>query len=266
MIVLDNIEHRRSFVERFREVAPQLGIDANASTDAQLFRLFELFARGWTIEETLEKLAAISNQICSIVEVEGEYSAPRGTGFLVAPNLVLSAAHVIVDPDERLGYYRCSFNNIRFRDNDVLSATPVSVLIDAQVLLSTASPISSLSTGALDVTLLRLQEAVGETRGFISVGDEVPAQGEPVYVISHPGGNAVSFSAGKVSRAHNQLTDVAVYHDVDTADGASGAPIFNREFDLIGLHRGAAVDGNGDRDAAVVTAILNLIEQHLPPN
>src|SRR5262249_15141139 len=63
---------------------------------------------------------------------------------------------------------------------------------------------------------------------------------EKIYVIGHPGGRSMS-----VSLNDNLLLDWddrMIHYRSPTEGGSSGSPVFNQQWDLIGLHHAGALD------------------------
>jgi S1-C subfamily serine protease len=87
----------------------------------------------------------------------------------------------------------------------------------------------------LDATLLRLDPPVPATAPY-PIARRLPlADGvQKVYVIGHPGGRSLSISLND-----NLLLDSderLVHYRAPTEGGSSGSPVFNQQWDLIGLH------------------------------
>lgn len=87
----------------------------------------------------------------------------------------------------------------------------------------------------LDATLLRLDPPVPAIDPF-PVAKRLPlADGvQKVYVIGHPGGRALSLSLN--DNLLLDWDDRLVHYRAPTEGGSSGSPVFNQQWDLIGLH------------------------------
>jgi S1-C subfamily serine protease len=60
-------------------------------------------------------------------------------------------------------------------------------------------------------------------------------QNQEIRLIHHPGGQPVVISdVGQIAQVGEDYID----HDVDTESGSSGAPIFNRNWEMVGIHQG----------------------------
>jgi endonuclease G len=153
-----------------------------------------------------------------------------GTGFLVAPRLLLTNHHVLETPAQAAAS-AAEFGYEQDLTGRVQEGT--SFGFDPDTLFVTDP--------ALDYTLVALQphNADGATldgRGWSRlVGQEGKAiKGEFVNIIQHPGGQPKALAL-----RDNQLVDVLdqfVHYHTDTAPGSSGAPVYNDQWEVIALH------------------------------
>ena len=221
---------------KFREVAPKLGLHPSFLRDEQSLRaLFAFFSQGkpLPVEETLEALARATNQVCSLVSTA--QNVRLGTGFLVGEDRVLTASHVLPARAEAMV---CSFNNIVFTDNEVITKDLTEVEVGRVVFVSQEDG-GGVSAGHLDFALLELKKKIGgPPRGFVSLQKNRIDLNDSVYIVDHPGGGpTVVFSGGNVTKPFNNVSDLVFVHSASAADGSSGAPVFDNQFDLIGMHR-----------------------------
>ncbi|MDC7675143.1 trypsin-like serine peptidase [Asticcacaulis machinosus] len=194
-------------------------------------------------------LRDVPRYICRI-ESQG---TPFGTGLLVGPDLVLTAAHVIQDVFDGQAFTKPigkeEFTKpigVRF---DVLSSNPqgggpyipIDTLIDADV--TRAFPqqpdddIDQLQIGEEDVALLRLAEAPGHRRGWLDLSRAQPpvAGGHnSVVCFSHPLAGDQRTSFGLVPRTLPQR----FHHTCVCLGGSSGGGILNGNARLVGVHHG----------------------------
>jgi S1-C subfamily serine protease len=166
----------------------------------------------------------------AVAKVETEVEAV-GTGFVVKGKdfheafgdelLLLTNAHVVSTDPKVQKAVRPEEALVRFEalDNKVYRV---------KELLWTSSP------DDLDATLLRLEE---QPSGFklypITSGVPLPEEGR-VYIIGHPGGRELSISLND-----NLLLDWQdpwLHYRTPTEGGSSGSPVFNHDWQLIGLH------------------------------
>lgn len=128
-----------------------------------------------------------------------------GSGFLVSPHQVLTAAHV------------------------VQGAASVAVGHDEEVYAATVTGIDSDA----DVALLDLTQPIAGGHVFDLATDQIPA-GTEVAVIGHPLGDPLTITEGNVSRSDDQLwPDVQL--DVSVSPGNSGGPVLDRDGNVVGV-------------------------------
>lgn len=259
-------------------VAEHLGIDAKSPTD---FKLQKIIERSDIVNgaEWRQRMAVLERCVCR-VEVErddrGAIVMEYGTGFLVGPDLVLTAFHVVFDANEtedtrrsRLGRTRCRFD---YKQTS-LGAVSNGTLVDLEdtVPCVSYSPPSKWDINPqggtpgpeeLDFALLRLARKIGiepiggdegapgqpETgapkRGWVNIAapqDNSLLSSEIIWILQHP-------RAGALKQAVGRVLDVIehgrrIRHDADTLAGSSGSPCFSmNDLRPLGMHH-AGVDG-----------------------
>lgn len=154
-----------------------------------------------------------------------------GTGFLVSPSLLLTNNHVLPSADST----RRSLVDFDYEDDEHFNPrTPVIFGLDPDRFFVTNPD--------LDFTFVAIRPAsvdgeaqlatfgflpLSETKGKILVN-------EYVAVIQHPGG-----ATKKIALRNNKLVDVFddfIHYTTDTDRGASGSPVFNDQWQVVGLH------------------------------
>jgi len=183
-------------------------------------------------ENTLRHLAYLQQGLRAAdavvrIEVHGMGS---GTGFLIAPDLMLTNNHVIA------GQAQAAAAEITFFYQFTLEG-PVQ-----EGMAVRAADEGLLCTDAeLDVSLVRL--AHGPTRDHYPPLRPVMLEKDSrVAIIQHPGGGVK-----RISLQHNLVcyadTSILQYYS-STQPGSSGAPVFDDDFNVVAIHRGAV--GNPD--------------------
>jgi endonuclease G, mitochondrial len=153
---------------------------------------------------------------------------PVGTGFLVAPRLLLTNNHVL--PDARLA----GETVIEF---DCHPGTP-----DTEVAhLETAALELFVTDEHLDYSLVALADlpdgrAPGDEFGWNElIGRQGKiVTGEPVNIIGHPSGRTKEVAL-RNNRLSNQLEHF-LHYETDTEPGSSGSPVFNDMWEIVALH------------------------------
>lgn len=155
-----------------------------------------------------------------------------GTGFLVGPDVLLTNAHVLPDPATARAA-RCMFDFQLGLDR--LPRQTVLVEMDPDSLFLT-----SPARGGFDYTFVRIDRSAAERFGLIplSRGSFTNIEGEFANIIQHPGGGRKSV-AFRDNRIVSHRSPVSIRYTTDTDGGSSGAPVFNSDWQLIGLHHAA---------------------------
>lgn len=153
--------------------------------------------------------------------------APMGTGFLVAPGLLLTNNHVIPDA-EAAGEFTAEFDYELDSDDQPRRTTRVP--LEPSVMFHTSAD--------LDYTLAGLRDM--PQFGWLPLDPRTDKilEGEPIVIIQHPQGREKQlclFDSTLVDRAGDYL-----YYTTDTEVGSSGSPAFNRNWQVVGLHHAAS--------------------------
>lgn len=145
-----------------------------------------------------------------------------GTGFLVAPDLLLTNHHVLPNPDV------AATSVVQFNYQLTWSGQPTVVRQNKIVeMVKTDSH--------LDYSIVRIDGSPGDVFGFIDPADRATvAVNDPVVIIQHPNGDRkqIALQDNQVSGVFDDL----VQYTTDTQPGSSGSPILNNRWQLIGLH------------------------------
>lgn len=153
-----------------------------------------------------------------------------GTGFLVAPRLLLTNNHVLPTSQH------AADSEIEFNYQHTASQFPTSPVVfalDPDALFLTSEKLDytlvAVTEQARDGSLLR---SFGWNRLIEEEGKVL--LGEYVSIIQHPNGEPK-----QLALRENQLIDLLenfLHYRTDTAPGSSGSPIFNDQWEVVGLH------------------------------
>jgi len=179
----------------------------------------------------------------SVARVGQDSSKGFGTGFLLRGKdlketwgeelILLTNAHVVssdsvekaLKPEEAIIIFEALDSTEEFRDLKLIWFSPSSAL-DATVLRFKATDQERLKTLIKDVKLYPISK-------YLPVVETPPTQ--KVYVIGHPYGGTL-----QISFQDNLLIDhdktSKIHYRTPTEGGSSGSPVFNQQWDLIGLH------------------------------
>lgn len=205
----------------------------------------------------LEKLSKILPQVCHIeyiVQLPQGRRNITGTGFLIAPNVVITNYHVMEYVIEQKASYSdvvLRFDYNQLRDNNFTSTgTEYPLKRDWLIAKSPYLPSNEnrLPTfDELDYILLRVDGEPGNTRvgeidsparGWI----ELPAEpyefspSTPLFIVQHPNGQPLklAFDTDAIIDVNENRTRVR--YKTNTEPGSSGSPCFNENWDLVALH------------------------------
>jgi Trypsin-like peptidase domain len=178
--------------------------------------------------------------VCKIdtdgVDFQGTRGNWFGTGFLVAPDILLTNHHVINSIDVARSAW-CIFNFQVGVDNRPLEA--VAVRLEPERLFLT-SPLG----GGLDYTFVAIDASAGRQFGFIPMVRSAFTvhPGDSANIIQHPEGGHK-----KITLQENEVlqdTGVVLHYASDTLGGSSGSPVFNNRWELIALHHASKKNDN----------------------
>lgn len=155
-----------------------------------------------------------------------------GTGWLVTDSLLMTNHHVVnarddgepSAPDADLRLQSANTLLICDFDNGSLPEKPPIKALQLEV----ANPI-------LDYALLRVPSFTDRTP--LRRATNAAQKGEAVNIVQHPGGRAKRY--GIRNNLVSAATETDVRYFTDTEGGSSGSPVFNDNWEVVGLHRGA---------------------------
>jgi hypothetical protein len=229
------------------------------------------------------RMGALLRQVCRVEIPLADAGTATGTGFLVAPGLVLTNQHVVADllaGRARPGDVRVRFDHAR-PPGDIVPS-PGRLIGLAGDWLAASRPPSEVDLMAhpgsllpgpdeLDFAFLRLAESQPE-RGRARMARPGPgtpglAAGDWLIILQYPAGAVLQQAAGQSRGLNGNKTRLR--YTVNTDRGSSGAPVLNGRLELVGLHH--AGDPNfhplhePEFNAAVpVPAILDYLDRAAP--
>jgi V8-like Glu-specific endopeptidase len=273
MMVPSETDARAADASREFSILSRFNVEAfdSAGARANWTTTFELLKRvvGSDIMSLIifmERLASISNRVCRIVV--GRERAPRGTGFLVGPDLLMTAAHVFDDVEaSSLGFI---FNNIVL-NGGLTSNQEISCGLAKEWEFDRGRPKGPPSPNDIDYVIVRLDQKIGDEvvkgtnskRGFIGLPSNPTALDEGIVlnVVQYPAAEQISFASGRILKEDPEIRN-RVFYTASTLDGSSGAPVFDDQLGLVALHVGAADDGQKANEGLPLFVINKAMKEH----
>jgi trypsin-like peptidase/effector-associated domain 1 (EAD1)-containing protein len=226
-----------------------------------------------------QRIAAVENRVCRIELPELQ---ARGTGFLVAPDLVLTNYHVIeavhkglTTPDRLVARF-----DYKVLDDGVTVGAGKKYALAGDWLVDhspysardfESQPAADAGSEELDYALLRLAARAGDdavdggVRGWIA-GSSDPydfMRSPALYIVQHPDGKPMQVALD--SEAVIKATPTRVRYTTTTEPGSSGSPCFGADWRWVALHHsgdpkywkeGKKPDYNQGIPAAAIMSLL----------
>lgn len=208
----------------------------------------------------------------AVARIGRDESQGYGTGFLIKGSelnknfgdelVLLTNAHVVSNDPQVI------------RDQHAL--VPNEAVVTFEALDKTTYKVAKLLWTSppheLDATVLQLDKPVNDP-DIYPLAEVLPIieTSARVYIIGHPAGGTLSISLqDNALLAHK---DPKIHYRTPTVGGSSGSPVFNRNWDLIGLHHSGdmtmmKLDGTGTYQANEgiwIRAIIKAIAASAPP-
>ncbi|GHO96279.1 hypothetical protein KSF_063270 [Reticulibacter mediterranei] len=206
----------------------------------------------------IKSLAELLPRVCRISYTSLGNNRITGTGFLVAPYIVMTNYHVMEDVIHNpalASRVRLRFDYKEDLDGNVLSSgTPYQLAHEWDYDHSEYSPIDTMpypggnvpESEQLDYALLCVKGTPGKdhvqnlsstTRGWITLPDDVNlVPNTPLAILQYPGipNLMLAIETSGIMTTNSNLTRVR--YSTNTVEGSSGAPCFDADWNLIALH------------------------------
>jgi len=213
---------------------PEIGppIDWRGPTDAVELQAFTQPAPDLLDVGFLRRALEATPSVCRI---ENSNADGLGTGFMVAPGLVLTNYHVplLLGPDIEKNAAQLVLRFGAITAKEVTESNGQTFRLQALTPVVKSSPIEKL-----DYVLLHVEEAIRQAEGIksASIDLSLPKQGMGLHILQHPAGQSM-----KLALSNNGVTGVfeaagLVQYMTSTRGGSSGSPCFNDEWKVVALH------------------------------
>lgn len=259
--------------------ARKFGLTADSNISEEILEEARRAANFLTADQWRVALGEMSGRVCRI-EIGGSNAALYGTGFLVGPN-VLVTSYQTFEPVIN-GKIRPRDVSLRF-DFKIYSGTTVNpgtvYRLDKEdwLIASSSPPTSTETEDDLNFALVRLEGVPGREpiggeraepgappRGWIYID---PAEAmharlpDQVMLLFYPPGQPLNLVISSESRVRMSNNGTRIYYNLETGAGSSGAPCFNSNWELMGLHVGAAPNGSGESYGVPAAAIIAQLQR-----
>jgi endonuclease/exonuclease/phosphatase family metal-dependent hydrolase len=210
------------------EVAPQLEIQIGRSN----------FLPFWFLELGALRGQAVCKVKASGVNYRGEPGSWSGSGFLVAPSLLLTNHHVLNSVNVA-AQATCVFAYEETRDGELRPTRGFRLRPDV---LFVTSPVGA---EGLDYTFVWVEGEPGREFGFVPLDRSAfqVVDEEHVNIIQHPRGNPKV-----VSLQENEVKwqgPAVIHYETDTEPGSSGSCVFSNDWRAVALHHASMPSPGG---------------------
>ncbi|UCE62172.1 MAG: trypsin-like peptidase domain-containing protein [Phycisphaerales bacterium] len=194
---------------------------------------------GSDVEQWVTRMNESKRRVCSV----GRNGNHLGTGFLIAPDRILTNAHVIPSSTS-LAECGAVF--------DFVGKTQRSQLREYKIVAEVARS----EPREFDFAAFQL-EAVpeGNRKHFRVRSYQFENLREPVGILGYPNGEPLRFAYGVVFDNNSFMGRVA--YTANTAPGSSGSPVFNENWDLVAIHH------HGEKNVNNHGVPMNAVLKHL---
>ncbi len=228
-----------------------------------------------------EKLGQIEAQVCRIEIIKKNNHKEFGTGFLVAPNVVITNYHVIeaVDLGQAVpDHVILRFDYKQLADGKVVNKGKEYHLEDNWLIDKSPYVENQLPTpDELDYALLRVDGVPGEEpignnpdpeaakREWIKLPTEPYYQffpDTPLLIVQHPNAQPLKLAFDTEAIIDINENGTIVRYKTNTEPGSSGSPCFDINWNLVALHHSGDPDWNPTYNAgSPFSAICSRLEK-----
>jgi V8-like Glu-specific endopeptidase len=199
------------------------------------------------------KLGQLRRRVCRVEPQPPPDTEGYGTGFLVAPDIVMTNYHVVKKFPKRAVRGEAA---IVFRFDYEVGPDGVSIPKSREYGLADEWLLFHSSVGKLDYALVRLNGPPGEhrfgksLRGYLEPVAHSFTADENLYIFQYPDGKPLSHKVGQVIQPADG--DWVTYN-VNTQGGSSGSPCTTEDLKVVAIHHwGFEHYNRGVRFAAIL--------------
>ncbi len=231
--------------ETLREFARQYGLESTGKNTQELERIIVAANENLDPVQLRQWIFEAETRVCRM-----EVSTPRGitygTGFLVAPAVVMTNYHVLseviaknVSPDKVV----CRFDFKRTLARTVESGVECKLAADWLIDQSEVGPFDEPASDQLDFAVVRLSAEPpragdqGSVRGYYQLNNTpVPTADAALFIMQHPSARAAELAMDTKAVIGTNNARTRIRYRTNTEAGSSGSPCFTSKFELAALH------------------------------
>ncbi len=155
--------------------------------------------------------------------VPNDKGANVGTGFLLSDNYIVTNNHVLCDSTEA----EKAIVQFNYEESEALSAVkPINYRLNpAKAFLTSVEH---------DWSIVKIKEDANSQFGYLQMKSDGIKTGDFVNIIQHPGGGLKQI--GVYRNIVTYIDQDIIQYLTDTEPGSSGSPVFNSDWEVVGLH------------------------------
>ena len=211
--------------------------------------------------EDVGTLMKVVNRAASVCRIQFSHIDRRGTGFLIAPNLVLTNYHVLKetageDLVENAKTAVLYFGKVSLGDGSESPGKKFHLVATDPVPAS--SPVDQL-----DYALLQVDEQIKSEESVqpSPLSIQLPALRDALGILQHPMGKELKLARSNngVAAINEELGRIQYYTMAE--GGSSGSPCYNKNWEVVALHHAERSSGLGvRREGVLIKAIYQQIK------
>jgi endonuclease G, mitochondrial len=197
----------------------------------------------------------------SVCKIELAHLNRTGTGFLIAPTLVLTNYHLLGHNDEEV---KNNAPNVVLRFGYITEESDNEQtfhLVAKQPILD-----KSQVANGLDYVLLQVDDKINKIKEIQPVPYELtpPTKGMAIHILQHPQGDTMKLAINDNGITGIHSTTGFIQYVTRTQGGSSGAPCFNEDWKVVALHHAQRAKSFGTiREGILFSAIYEEIKKYL---
>lgn len=230
--------------ETLREFARQYGLESTRKSTQELERIIDATKPNLAPADFRQKIFEAELRVCRI-EIPVTGGTATGTGFLVAPDLVMTNYHVmawVIEQKVKPAVVKVRFDYKTAGNKTVSEGTLCRLAASWLVDSSEVGPLEEPTKDQLDYALIRLEKPappVGDIdRGFyqLATTPEAFAPDGALFIMQHPRGRPLELAMDTKAIIGMNQASTRVRYRTNTEGGSSGSPCFTPDFELVALH------------------------------